>query len=95
MNTPQLYAPDYLRGQKDPQLHFIAKMIEEQIFTIQKVRIERDTASAEVVKLKLALQQAEGVLLEFTRQHDANAYIAVDKAANIIDSALKELSEGT
>lgn len=32
----QIYAPDYLRAQKDPQLHLIADMIEKQTESLTK-----------------------------------------------------------
>ncbi len=37
MNDPQIYAPDYLRGQSDKQLHYIADMIEDQIRRLKDV----------------------------------------------------------
>lgn len=60
---------------------------------IDSIRDERDAVTAEFIKLKLALQQAEGVLLDFMRQHDANAYRAVDKTLFIVDEALAQLKE--
>lgn len=38
MNGPSIYAPEYLRLQKDTQLHGIADMIETQIKTMQYLR---------------------------------------------------------
>jgi hypothetical protein len=37
-----MYAPDYLRNQKDKQLHDIADMIELQIDKIQKLKADRE-----------------------------------------------------
>jgi regulator of replication initiation timing len=38
--SAQLYAPDYLRAQKDTQLHSIAEMIESQAETMHSLRTE-------------------------------------------------------
>ncbi len=42
-----------------------------------------------------ALKDAESILLLFQREHDANAYIAAEKAQNIIDKALAKLDSET
>ena len=44
--STQIYAPDYLRNQKDTQLHSIADMIEEQVKKIQKLQTIVDFYSA-------------------------------------------------
>lgn len=36
----EIYAPDYLRNQKDKQLHAIADLIEKQIEKIKKLHLE-------------------------------------------------------
>ena len=44
--TASMYAPDYLRNQKDPNLHNIADMIEQQVKDLAQLRkdlaVEKD-----------------------------------------------------
>jgi hypothetical protein len=42
MNECEMYAPNYLRAQKDTQLHLIADMIEKQMQTIHNLRQQLD-----------------------------------------------------
>lgn len=54
MSAPEIYAPDYLRGQKDKQLHGIAEMIERQVEKIQ--RLDEENGKLELANLELKEQ---------------------------------------
>jgi hypothetical protein len=38
MNDPKMFAPDYLRLQKDKQLHLVADLIDKQSQQIQELK---------------------------------------------------------
>jgi len=48
MNEPEMYAPDYLRAQKDKQLHLIAEMIEQQSDRMGLLRAENINLHKEI-----------------------------------------------